>query len=237
MSLTRILVLVGLTVFAEAAAIHPRGTIASDQIVGFPQTVPSGTTGTVYEVFQPLLHVANGCVPFPGVNAAGDTNAGLDPTGATNGGCSSNTGQIYVRGASSRGLYALMYSWYFPKDSPLSGLGHRHDWEGAIVWLNSATSTSASNVVAVCPSQHGDWACTTSGFTLSGTRPLIEYRSDFPIDHAMFTTTTVGGSQPLIAWESLPAAAQNALQTTDFGSANVPFKDSAFTNNLAAATF
>lgn len=119
----------------------------------------------------------------------------------------------------------------------MDGFGHRHDWEGAIVWLTSATSTSASNVVAVCPSQHGGWECTTTGFTLSGTRPLIEYRSDFPLDHAMFTTTTVGGSQPLIAWESLPAAAQDALQTTDFGSAIVPFKDSTFTNNLAAATF
>lgn len=53
----------------------------------------------------------------------------------------------------------------------------------------------------------------------------------------MFTTTTVGGSQPLIAWESLPTVAQNALQTTDFGDANVPFKDSTFTNNLAEATF
>lgn len=90
----------------------------------------------------------------------------------------------------------------------------------------------------MCPSQHGDWICATGGgFTLAGTRPLIEYQSIFPLDHAMFTTTTVGGTQPLIAWESLPSAAQSALQTTDFGSANVPFKDSAFSGNLAAATF
>lgn len=46
-----------------------------------------------------------------------------------------------------------------------------------------------------------------------------------------------GGQQPLIAWESLPDAARNALQTTDFGSATVPFKDSTFAGNLAAATF
>lgn len=126
---------------------------------------------------------------------------------------------------------------YFPKDEPISGAGHRHDWEGAIVWLNSATSTSAENVVAVCPSQHGDWVCTTDGFTLTGTSPLIEYESIFPLDHAMYTTTTVGGTQPLIAWESLTSAAQSALQTTDFGSAIVPFKDSTFSGNLAAATF
>lgn len=48
-------------------------------------------------------------------------------------------------------------------------------------------------------------------------------------------TSTRGGQQPLIAWESLPAAAKTALTNTDFGDANVPFKDSSFANNLAAA--
>jgi hypothetical protein len=46
-----------------------------------------------------------------------------------------------------------------------------------------------------------------------------------------------GGQQPLIAWESLPTAARDALQNTDFGSATVPFKDSTFAGNIAAATF
>jgi hypothetical protein len=48
-------------------------------------------------------------------------------------------------------------------------------------------------------------------------------------------TSTRGGQQPLIAWESLPAAAKTALTNTDFGSANVPFKDSNFMNQLAKA--
>lgn len=124
-----------------------------------------------------------------------------------------------------------------PKDSPSDGLGHRHEWEGVIVWLKSATSTAASNIAAVCPSAHGDWDCSTSGYTLSGTKPLIKYESTWPVNHQMGLTTAVGGTQPLIAWESLPAAAQNALQTVDFGAATVPFKDSTFSNNLAAATF
>ena len=48
-------------------------------------------------------------------------------------------------------------------------------------------------------------------------------------------TSTRGGQQPLIAWESLPAAAKTALTNTDFGSADVPFKDANFANNLAKA--
>lgn len=164
-------------------------------------------------------------------------SAGLKPTGDSNGGCSSSTGQIYVRASEYNGYYALLYSWYFPKDEPSDGLGHRHDWEGVIVWLSSSTSTSASNVVAVCPSAHGKWPCSTDGFTLDGTSPLIKYESVWPVDHSCGLTTTVGGTQPLIAWESLPTVAQEALTDTDFGDANVPFKDANFDSNLAKATF
>lgn len=89
----------------------------------------------------------------------------------------------------------------------------------------------------MCPSQHGSWVCTTDGFTLSGTRPLLEYYSVFPVNHALANTKTEGGSQPLVAWESLPGAAVDALQSADFGDASVPFKDADFDANLASATF
>jgi Necrosis inducing protein (NPP1) len=58
---------------ATPFTIDRRGTIASDEIVGFPETVPSGETGVVYEAYQPYLYVVNGCVPFPAVDAEGDT--------------------------------------------------------------------------------------------------------------------------------------------------------------------
>ncbi|KAJ6578720.1 putative NPP1 domain protein [Mycena vulgaris] len=229
----------GLLCLATVAAVplEERASIGSDQVVGFAQTVPSGTVGSVYLAYQPHLFVVNGCVPFPAVDAAGNTNAGLNPTGASNGGCSSSTGQIYVRSGTSGGRTALMYSWYFPKDEPSTGLGHRHDWEGVIVWLSSATATSTANILAVCPSAHGGWDCSTSGYSLTGTSPLIQYSSVWPVNHAMGLTSTVGGTQPLISWESLPAAAQSALTTTDFGSAITPMIDAHFATNLAAATF
>ncbi|KAE8132859.1 necrosis inducing protein [Aspergillus pseudotamarii] len=218
-------------------AVLPRASIDHDAVVGFDQTVPSGTTGEVYLAYQPHLYVVNGCVPFPAVDAEGNTNAGLEPTGDSSGNCSSSTGQIYVRGGTSGDYYALMYSWYFPKDEPSTGLGHRHDWEGVIVWLSDSTSTSADNIVAVCPSAHGGWDCSTDGYTLDGTSPLIQYYSVWPVNHQCGLTTTVGGTQPLIAWESLPTAASTALEDTDFGDANVPFKDANFSSNLEKATF
>lgn len=51
----------------------PRAVINHDAVIGFPQTVPSGLLGTLYLKYKPWLEVYNGCVPFPAVNAAGDT--------------------------------------------------------------------------------------------------------------------------------------------------------------------
>lgn len=161
---------------------------------------------------------------------------GLPTSGKPNKDCGSSLGQIYARGTESNGRYAILYSWYMPKDSPSDGLGHRHEWEGVIVWLASGSSTTRENILAVCPSAHGNWDCSTD-FLVAGTGPLIMYLSIWPINHQMWLSPTQGGQQPLIAWESLPDAARNALQTTDFGSATVPFKDSTFAGNIAAATF
>ena len=101
-----------------------------------------------------------------------------------------------------------MYSWYMPKDSPSSGLGHRHDWENIVVWLSSE-STSAS-VVGMAVSAHGDYDTRTDG-TFSGNSPLAGYISNWPVNHQLEFTTEKGGQQPLIAWESLTEAARTAL--------------------------
>lgn len=53
--------------------LHKRAIIDHDAVVGFPETVPSGATGDLYEAYQPFLDVVNGCVPFPAVDAEGNT--------------------------------------------------------------------------------------------------------------------------------------------------------------------
>lgn len=67
------LMLAATAAVANPVQLHQRGTIGSDDIVGFSQTVPSGTEGSLYLAYQPYLYVVNGCVPFPAVDAAGDT--------------------------------------------------------------------------------------------------------------------------------------------------------------------
>ncbi|KAL1646386.1 hypothetical protein SLS58_003346 [Diplodia intermedia] len=214
------------------AAVEKRAVIAHDAVVGFAETVPTGTLGELYLKYKPYLYVVNGCVPFPAVDADGNTSGGLATTGDSSGGCDSSTGQVYARATTYNGAFAIMYAWYMPKDSPSSGLGHRHDWESIVVWL-SAESTSAT-LQGVAASAHGDFETNTSP-NLSGTSPLIRYYSDWPVNHQLGFTSTIGGQQPLIAYESLTDAARTALENTDFGDANVPFKDANFENNLAEA--
>jgi hypothetical protein len=67
--------------FASAAVAVPtpvgeldaRATLSVPDVVGFPQTVPSGSTGSLYLAYKPYLYVANGCVPYPAVDAQGNT--------------------------------------------------------------------------------------------------------------------------------------------------------------------
>ncbi|KAE9370768.1 putative NPP1 domain protein [Stipitochalara longipes BDJ] len=233
---TRLLQILALSATVTGRPLQRRGILPPNQIVGLGPAVPIDMTGALYQAYQPYLDVINGCVPFPAVDINGNTNAGLPTTGSQNSGCSSNLGQIYSRGTSSKGHYAIMYAWYMPKDSPSTGLGHRHEWEGVIIWLASMTSTSVSNILAVCPSAHGKWKCSRS-FRRTGSGVWIAYFGFWPIDHSMWLGSKQGGQQPLIAWESLPSVARDALQITNFGSATVPFKDGTFARNIAAANF
>jgi hypothetical protein len=126
-------------------------------------------------------------------------SGGLATSGSHNSGCSSNIGQVYVRSGTYNGAFAIMYSWYMPKDSPSAGLGHRHDWENIVVWLSSASTSATLRGVAI--SAHGDYQKETSP-PLSGTRPRIGYISIWPVNHQLIATDKQGGEQPAMAWES-----------------------------------
>ena len=69
-SLTTLLALATLT---TSAPLTRRADIDHDAVVGFDQTVPLSTEGTLMLKWQPYLYVVDGCVPFPAVDEDGNT--------------------------------------------------------------------------------------------------------------------------------------------------------------------
>lgn len=76
-------------------------------------------------------------VPYPKTSANPLYSGGLQNTGGATAGCRDDRrGQTYARGGWHKGRYAIMYSWYMPKDQIVDGggnAGHRHDWENVVV--------------------------------------------------------------------------------------------------------
>ena len=138
-------------------------------------------------------------------------SGGLSTSGSPNSGCSSSTGQVYIRSGTYNGAYAIMYSWYMPKDSPSSGLGHRHEWENVVVWLSGQSESASLRGVAI--SAHGTYIPGVGkgrdvlGFDLAneikgeyqkytapplaGTRPKIGYISIWPVNHQLIATVSL----------------------------------------------
>ena len=71
--LTKGLALLAIVGYVAGAAVEPRAVIPHDQVAGFPETVPNNNFGQLYLKFKPHLKVVNGCVPFPAVDASGNT--------------------------------------------------------------------------------------------------------------------------------------------------------------------
>uniref|UniRef100_K3X212 Uncharacterized protein n=1 Tax=Globisporangium ultimum (strain ATCC 200006 / CBS 805.95 / DAOM BR144) TaxID=431595 RepID=K3X212_GLOUD len=225
--------------FAAFAAVQG-AEIAHDAVVPFVEPTPTTTAQKLGIKFKPQLHISNGCHPYPAVDAAGNTSGGLKPTGSSDAGCkgSGYGTQVYGRAAAYNGVYALMYSWYFPKDSPSTLLGHRHDWEHVVVWIDNPDAASPK-ILAVSASAHSGYnkyhpPATT---TLAGNSAKIDYKSIVVLNHAFDMTTAAGETQPLIMWDQMTVAARTALETTDFGDANVPMKDGNFMTKLANAYY
>lgn len=111
-----------------------------------------------------------------------------------------------------------------PKDEPSEvegalGVGHRYDWENLVVVLSE--ESSSATLVGMAASYHGDYvACSGPACDdyLDGNSPLIRYYTAYDIlDHSLGFTSTVGGQQPLVAWDELPTVAQTALASKDWG--------------------
>lgn len=64
----------GLPALAPAEnPLETRSIISHDAVIGFNEAVPDTVAGNLMLKYKPKLKVTNGCVPFPAVDAEGNT--------------------------------------------------------------------------------------------------------------------------------------------------------------------
>ncbi|KAG2767347.1 hypothetical protein JG687_00014797 [Phytophthora cactorum] len=212
--------------------------ISHDAVKPFPQPEPVTISEKAGVKFKPQIQIRTGCVPYPAVSEFGETSGGLKPTGNPRGGCrgSGHGSQVYGRSTWIDGVWAIMYSWYFPKDSPSPGLGHRHDWEHAIVFIDNPDVPDAK-ILACSVSSHSGYKkynpCPP--WVIDGTSLKVRYKHGWPMNHDLDTTGDGGTFQDLIMWDQMTNDARRALNSVSFGSANTPFNDGNFRPKLEKA--
>ncbi|OWZ08057.1 Necrosis inducing protein NPP1 [Phytophthora megakarya] len=213
-------------------------TIDHDQVKPFVQPQPVTISEKAAIKFKPQLHITNGCHSYPAVDEAGQTSGGLKTKGAPSAGCKGSGwgSQVYGRSGWYQDVWAIMFCWYFPKDEPSSGIGHRHDWEHVIVWIDNP-AVDSPKILAVTPSAHSGYHkyAPPNPATIDGNSTKVAYESKWPMDHALDSTTDGGDFQDLIMWDQLSENARRALNSVNFGSANTPMNDGNFQPKLGRA--
>ena len=231
--------------------------VPHNSIKYIPESYRGGSEGNAIRRYEPYLHIAHGCQSYPAVSSTGQVGGGLQNSGSPSGGCNDPAnGQTYVRGAWYKGRYAIMYSWYFPKDQTTAGGangGHRHDWENVVIWIDNRTCnpfTSSSKHLLIqlslaananprvfggAASGHGGYKKTANPQMRDGNRLQVEYFTNFPTNHELQFKTSPGGDHAMIDYDTVNADVRRALDGYEWGKANCPFKNGNFENNLAQA--
>ncbi|GMF32567.1 unnamed protein product [Phytophthora lilii] len=151
--------------------------------------------------FKPQLNILSGCVPFPAVNAAGETSGGLKGSGGTDDCKLAPLGsQIYGRATWHNDIWAITYACTGNPKSYVSTSNTDYDK------IAPASFANASNLV------------------------LQRYSVGLSSDALRFIMEkTRGDAQDLIMWEQLTDAARTALSDQEnFGRADVPISDANF---------
>ncbi|WP_405962691.1 NPP1 family protein [Streptomyces sp. NBC_00723] len=182
----------------------------------------------------------DGCYATAAIGADGTINPGLKLGGDVNGKCHDpaqlNNANTYSREKCNNGWCAVMYASYFEKDQVTLGpaaIGHTHDWEHVIVWINN------NEVQYVSVSQHNTYqTLARSQIRFDGTHPKIVYHKDGISSHCFRFAN--GNDEPaenatgnwfyprLVGWEGYPAGYRDKLGGADFGSATFKIDDGDF---------
>lgn len=198
---------------------------------------------------------SDSCLPSAGIARDGRQNGGLKPSGPLTGGCRndqflelSNTLHRYACTWQAGHQYCgHFFALYFLKDQILSGIqsGHRHDWEHVAVWTRDGQVTHGSY------SAHGKlYSAPAASLDQQHGHLKFVYHKDGALTHAMrFAKADEVAENPygdfitptLISWYRLSgdgmdnAALRERLNGYDYGSADIPLKDSNFLTHLNAA--
>ncbi|OWZ05694.1 Helitron helicase [Phytophthora megakarya] len=93
------------------------GTIKHDKAQLFPQPDLVTISEKATVKYKPQLFIGSGCVSFPVVDAGGEVTGGLKGTKGTEGCENAPLGsQTYGRSTWYQDKWAMIYSWYFPKN-------------------------------------------------------------------------------------------------------------------------
>ncbi|OWZ00054.1 hypothetical protein PHMEG_00028838 [Phytophthora megakarya] len=230
-----------------------KATIDHDKVQPISQPEPITVAEKAAVKFKPQLCTSiRACVSFPAVNAVDEITGGLKGTNGNDACKYAPLGsQVYGRAGWFKDLWAIMYSWYFPKSFSWMKPNGRHDWMHIVVWIdNPALETPKIVGVSMSrsdsksdPKYETELKISPTAFagyqryhnSGSNTSLRVEYVLDFGSPY-MVLSHYDGEYQDLIMWEQLTEGARLALNNGDsFGNAKVPFNDDNFERHLAKA--
>ncbi|KAF4315216.1 hypothetical protein G195_010731 [Phytophthora kernoviae 00238/432] len=186
-------------------------SIDHDKVQSFPQPEPVTDSEKAAVKFKPQLTIHIGCAPYPA---------------------------IYGRAAWHNDIWAIMYAWYFPKRFWLDAPIRRHSWKNVVIWIDNP-ALETPKILGISTDQgsgYGKIAPVSKFDIINGTAPKFGVSTaPYVSDGYLYSTSEDGDSQDLIMWEQLTDAARAALETADFGRADVPFIDDKFSEELEDA--
>ena len=206
--------------------------------------LPESTTD-FQKTFQPYFdYDSDGCLPAPAIDLWGNLNGGLKPTGPITGKCRDDhlgKANTYSRAKCNNGWCGIIYASYFEKDEASPGIGHRHDWECMVVWVQQGADTPSY----LSASRHGGFSThPIADVPMNGPRVMAVYHKDGASTHAFRfakwgetaeNDTGAWHQENLLTWDNLAPNLRTVLNGSDWGDANLPLQDSKFNDTLNKA--
>ncbi|MEV7732155.1 NPP1 family protein [Streptomyces sp. NPDC088921] len=151
---------------------------------------PLSYSGSTFQAkYQPYFdYDSDSCFPAAAVDANGNVNGGLNPSGSLTGKCRSGhlgKANTYAQSLCKNGWCAYAYTLYFEKDqcdpTGISECGHRHDWESVVVFQKQGEEKPRY----LAASRHGGYSThPINEVPMNGNHVEIVYHKDGASTHA-----------------------------------------------------